>query len=249
MLPFVLSVWFFVAYDHAAGGFQFIEKIPWVVPFGISYHLGVDGINSLLLLLLGIVFPLCCFNIRSPSKNGSKNITSFCCITTIGAYGAFLSLDIFFFYFFHEIVTIPVFLMIAIWGSDRKEHAAMKLTLYLTAGAALSLIGLIALYHAVGLNTFDFIQIQQYLALHPLPIALAELDFSAYRRRFWHYAHPLAFLYLGARRIRGRAHVHQHAACRCPQKNGRLCHYPFRHPINASSRAHLDAHRRCFSDL
>src|SRR3970040_771420 len=53
LLPFLLSIWVFVAYDHTAGGFQFIQKIPWVVPFGISYHLGVDGINSLLILLLG----------------------------------------------------------------------------------------------------------------------------------------------------------------------------------------------------
>ena len=172
LLPLVLSVGFFIAYEHTAGGFQFIEKIPWVVPFGIAYHLGVDGINSLLLVLVGIV-SLCAVLIAAPVKERVKEYYILLLLITIGAYGAFLSLDIFFFYFFHEIVTVPVFLMIAIWGSDRKEHAAMKLTLYLTAGAVLSLIGLIALYHAVGLNTFDFIQIQQHLALHPLPTALA----------------------------------------------------------------------------
>src|ERR1700677_3472071 len=53
LVPFVLSIWVYAAYDHVAGGFQFVQMIPWVVPFGISYHLGVDGINSLLLLLLG----------------------------------------------------------------------------------------------------------------------------------------------------------------------------------------------------
>ncbi len=135
LLPLVLSVWFFIAYEHTAGGFQFIEKIPWVVPFGIAYHLGVDGINSLLLVLVGIV-SLCAVLISAPVKERVKEYYILLLLTTIGAYGAFLSLDIFFFYFFHEIVTIPVFLMIAIWGSDRKEHAAMKLTLYLTAGAA-----------------------------------------------------------------------------------------------------------------
>src|ERR1039457_6779771 len=55
LLPFILSVWVFAAYDHVAGGFQFVQNIPWVVPFGISYHLGVDGINSLMLLLWGAV--------------------------------------------------------------------------------------------------------------------------------------------------------------------------------------------------
>jgi NADH-quinone oxidoreductase subunit M len=170
LLPFLLSVWVFIAYDHAAGGFQFVEKIPWVVPFGISYHLGVDGINSLLLLLLGII-SLCAVLIPGPVKDRVKEYYILLLITTIGTYGAFLSLDIFFFYFFHEIVSVPVFLMIAIWGSESKEHAAMKLTLYLTAGAALGLIGFIALYHAAGLRTFDLIQIQQSLALHPLSIA------------------------------------------------------------------------------
>ena len=76
----------------------------------------------------------------------------------------------FFFYFFHEIAAVPVFLMIAIWGSERREFAAMKLTLYLVAGAALALIGLIALYLSTGLQSFDLIAIQQQLASHPLPI-------------------------------------------------------------------------------
>ncbi|MBF0504874.1 MAG: NADH-quinone oxidoreductase subunit M [Candidatus Omnitrophica bacterium] len=168
-LPFLLSIWFFTSYDPVRGGFQFIEKIPWVVPLGISYHLGIDGINSLLVLLLGIV-SLTAVLISKPVTERVKEYHILLLTVIIGTYGAFLSLDIFFFYFFHEVAAIPVFLMIAIWGSDRREHAAMKLTLYLTLGASLSLIGLIALYHATGQNSFDLIQTQQYLALHPLPI-------------------------------------------------------------------------------
>lgn len=171
LLPFLLAVGVFIAYDHTAGGFQFIEKIPWVVPFGISYHLGVDGINSLLLLLLGIV-SFCAVLISDPVKEQIKEYYILLLITIIGAYGAFLSLDIFFFYFFHELAAIPVFLMIAIWGSDRKEHAAMKLTLYLTAGATLALLGLLALYLACGLHSFDLLEIQRYLAVHPIPAAM-----------------------------------------------------------------------------
>jgi len=170
LLPFLLSIGVFIAYDHTAGGFQLVEKIPWVVPFGISYHLGVDGINSLLILLLGIV-SFCAVLISDPVKDRVKEYYILLLVTVIGAYGAFLSLDIFFFFFLHELAAVPVFLMIAIWGSDRKEHAAMKLTLYLASGATLALIGLIALYLASGLHTFDLIQIQQYLAVHPLPVA------------------------------------------------------------------------------
>jgi NADH-quinone oxidoreductase subunit M len=81
-------------------------------------------------------------------------------------------LDIFFFFFLHEVAAVPVFLMISIWGSERREFAAMKLTLFLVAGASIALIGLLALYLACGLQTFDLVQIQQQLANHPLPIAV-----------------------------------------------------------------------------
>ncbi len=171
LLPFILSVWVFAAYDHVAGGFQFVQNTPWVVPFGISYHLGVDGINSLMLLLLGAT-SLAAVLISESIKERVKEYYILLLITIIGTYGAFLSLDIFFFYFFHEVAAVPVFLMIAIWGSERREFAAMKLTLFLVAGAAIALIGLIALYLSTGLQTFDLVTIQQQLAQHPLPIAV-----------------------------------------------------------------------------
>jgi NADH-quinone oxidoreductase subunit M len=169
LLPFIFSVWVYAAYDHAAGGFQFVQYIPWVAPLGISYHLGVDGINSLLILLLGAV-SYAAVLISASVKERVKEYYALLLITVIGTYGAFLSLDIFFFYFFHEVAAVPVFLMIAIWGSERREFAAMKLTLFLVAGASIALIGLLALYLATGLQTFDLVQIQQQLAVHPLPI-------------------------------------------------------------------------------
>ena len=171
LIPFILSVWIYAAYDHLAGGFQFVQIVPWVVPFGISYHLGVDGINSLLLLLLG-ASSFAAALISSSIKERVKEYYMLLLITVIGTYGAFLSLDIFFFYFFHEVAAVPVFLMIAIWGSERREFAAMKLTLFLVAGAAIALIGLISLYLATGLQTFDLVAIQQQLAIHPLPIEI-----------------------------------------------------------------------------
>ena len=169
LLPFVLSGWVFFNYSHAIGGFQFVEKIPWVVPFGISYHLGIDGINSVMILLLGFS-SFAGVLISQNIKERVKEYYILLLLMIIGTYGAFLSLDIFFFYFFHEIAAVPTFLLISIWGSGRKEYGAMKLTLYLTAGAAVALVGLIALYVAVGLESFDLIAIQQYLAQNPLPV-------------------------------------------------------------------------------
>ncbi|MCB9771580.1 MAG: NADH-quinone oxidoreductase subunit M [Candidatus Omnitrophica bacterium] len=164
----LLSVWFFSAYNSAVGGYQFIQNIPWVVPFNISYHLGIDGISSMLILLLGIT-SFAAVLISGGIKERVKEYYIMFLIAVAGTYGAFLSLDIFFFYFFHEIAAIPIFLMIGIWGTGRKEYAAMKLTLYLVAGAALALIGLICLYFATGLQTFDLVQIQSHLANHPIP--------------------------------------------------------------------------------
>jgi len=176
LLPFILSIWVYAAYDHVLGGFQFIQNIPWVVPLGISYHLGVDGINSLLLLLLGAT-SFSAVLISASIKERIKEYYILLLITIIGTYGAFLSLDIFFFYFFHEVAAVPVFLMIAIWGSSRREFAAMKLTLFLVAGAAIALVGLLALYLATGLHTFDLIQLQAQLASHPLPLEVQNCIF------------------------------------------------------------------------
>ena len=170
-VPFALSVLVFSSYNPLLGGYQFIEKIPWVVPLGISYHLGVDGINSMLLVLLGVASFVSVL-VSNTIKDRVKEYFIYLLLIVIGTYGAFLSVDIFFFYFFHEIAAIPVFLLIAIWGSERRDYAAMKLTLYLTAGASVALIGLIALYMSLGLGTFDLIQIQAHLAQHPLPITL-----------------------------------------------------------------------------
>ena len=168
LVPFMLSIWVCLAYDHVAGGFQFVQNIPWAVPLGISYHLGVDGINSLLLLLLGAA-SFAAVLISASITERVKEYYVLLLITIIGTYGAFLSLDIFFFYFFHEVAAVPVFLMIGIWGSERREFAAMKLTLFLVAGAAIALIGLLALYLATGLQTFDLVLIQQQLVIHPIP--------------------------------------------------------------------------------
>jgi len=169
LLSSLLSVWVFSSYNHTAGGFQFIENVPWVPALGISYHLGVDGVNSVLVLLLGIC-SLAAVLLSASIKERVKEYYILLLLVVIGTYWAFLSLDIFFFYFAHEIATVPAFLLIAVWGSERKEYGAMKLTLYLTAGASLALIGLLGLYFGLGLGTFDLVAIQQHLSAHPLPM-------------------------------------------------------------------------------
>ena len=85
-----------------------------------------------------------------------------------GLLGTFASIDVFFFYFFHELALIPTFLMVGIWGGRDRNYAAMKMTIYLTVGAMLSLIGLIAIYTKSGAETFDLISLREELAANPL---------------------------------------------------------------------------------
>ncbi len=95
-----------------------------------------------------------------------------------GLMGVFASVDIFFFYFFHELALIPTFIMIGIWGGRDRGYAAMKVTIYLTAGAMISLVGLIALYVKGGANSFDLIAIKAQLANHPIAESLQKTVFG-----------------------------------------------------------------------
>ncbi len=166
-LSFVTSLWVFFHYDSASGGYQFVDHIPWVVPLGISYHVGVDGINSVLVLLQGF----CSFAgvlVTRSIKERVKEYYLLYLMLIIGVYGVFMSLDLFFLYFFYEMAVMPVYLLIGVWGSSDKEYATMKLTLYLTGGAVLAFIALLSFYNGVGLGTFDLVAIQQHLTVHPL---------------------------------------------------------------------------------
>ena len=164
-------------YDLAAGGYQHEVAIPWIRSLGIGLHLGVDGISLALVLL----HSLCAFTgvlISYAVTERVKEYYIFYLTLITGVFGVFLSLDLFFFYFFYEMAVIPMYPLIGIWGSHvtehgvvrfSKEYAAMKLTVYLTLGAVVALIGLLWLYAASGAGTFDLPALQSHLAARPLP--------------------------------------------------------------------------------
>src|SRR5579871_1155089 len=151
----VLAIKMFCQFIPGTNGYQFEQQIPWVDSLGISYHVGVDGINVGLILMGAIVAfaaTWCSFEIKSREKEFYILLM----VMTGGILGAFASLDLFFFYFFHELALVPTFIMIGVWGrGERKNYATFQITLYLSAGALIALIGLIALYLATGANTFD----------------------------------------------------------------------------------------------
>jgi len=169
-----------VTYNTATAGIQHEFLVPWIRSLGIGFHLGVDGISVVLVLL----HALCAFSgvlISYAIKERVKEYYLFYLLLITGVFGVFLSLDLFFFYVFYEMAVIPMYPLIGIWGSDvkeaghvrfTKEYAAMKLTVYLTLGAVVALIGLLWLYATSGANSFDIPTLQRHFDASPLEPSL-----------------------------------------------------------------------------
>ncbi|GJM20911.1 MAG: NADH dehydrogenase subunit M [Planctomycetota bacterium] len=161
LLTAVLGVWLFASYDQAAAGYQFMQKIDWVPSLGISYQVGVDGISVAMVLLTCIVY-LAGALVSCAVPKRQKDFFILLNALVAGVFGVFVSLDLFFFYFFYELAVVPMYLLIGYWGSANREYASMKLTLYLTAGAVVALFGLLGVYFSgiTDTPTFDLVAIQ-----------------------------------------------------------------------------------------
>ena len=135
----------------------------WFASFNINYHVGVDGISVAMILLTAFVV-LAGVLVSWNTETMSKEFFFLLIFLSAGAYGFFISLDLFMLFFFLELAVIPKFLLIGIWGSGKKEYSAMKLALMLMAGSALVFTGLVGLYFnttptAHGVHSFDLLQI------------------------------------------------------------------------------------------
>jgi NADH-quinone oxidoreductase subunit M len=155
--------------EVAACGYRFNQQIPWVTALRISYHVGVDGINLGLILMGAIVaFAAACASWEI--KEREKEFYILLLVMAGGILGAFASLDLFFFYFFHELALVPTFIMIGVWGrGEQKNYATFQITIYLSIGALLALVGLIALYLQSGAATFDIPQLTEHIRRNPIP--------------------------------------------------------------------------------
>ena len=170
LLSALLAIKMFVQFQAGAGGYQFEQQITWVKALGISYHVGVDGIN-VGLILMGAVVAFAAACVSWEIKEREKEFYILLLVMAGGILGAFASLDLFFFYFFHELALVPTFIMIGLWGrGERKNYATFQITLYLSIGALIALVGLIALYVQAGAQTFDIPKIVDYVQAqnHPL---------------------------------------------------------------------------------
>ncbi len=156
-----MSVFVYFSYNVGAGGYQFIEKYSWLPQFGISYHVGVDGMSAPLVLLTGVVM-FTGVLISWGMDDRPREFFAFLFILATGVFGVFVALDLFMLFFFYEIAVFPMYLLIAIWGwKETREYAAMKLTLYLFIGSVIALVGALAMYFVSGLGTFDMLELEK----------------------------------------------------------------------------------------
>jgi NADH-quinone oxidoreductase subunit M len=162
-IPVVLALLMWAGYEPEGAKYQFVTDIDWAPSIGLGFRLGADGVSMAMTLLTSIVLYTGVFISSSIRERVKEHYILLLALGT-GVFGVFLSLDLFFFYFFYEMAVIPMYLLIGIWGSRAaqysKEYATMKLTLYLTAGAVFALVGILAVYFA-GPGTFDIRVLEQ----------------------------------------------------------------------------------------
>lgn len=176
-LTVVKAISVFFAMEPGIAGFQWVEQATWIPSAGFNYHVGVDGLNIGLTLLTALVaFAAVCVSWNI--EHQAKLYYFLLMLITGGAMGAFLSLDLFFLYFFNEVALVPTFLMMGIWGrGEQKTYATYQMALYLTLGAMVALVGLISLYALSGANTLDIVALSAWVKEHPLSTAAQRLMF------------------------------------------------------------------------
>ena len=184
VVTFALSIWMLAAFETGEAGFQFVSKHTWIEEWGISWHLGVDGISLWLVMLTGLFFPLVMVAVHP--HHDEKSYLAWLLLLEAGMMGSFLSLDLFMFFIFFEVVLVPMYFIIGGWGYERRVYAATKFFLFTMFGSAFMLVGVIATAflareHGVGELTFD------------LTVIAERADFPVTTARWLFFAFAIAF--------------------------------------------------------
>jgi NADH-quinone oxidoreductase subunit M len=185
LVTFAVSVPLFMRFDASLSAYQFVEQRAWMPTLGVSYHLGVDGISLLLVLLTTFLMPLVLLSSWHSIERRWKEFAITMLLLETGMLGVFVALDLFLFYIFWEAMLVPMYLIIGIWGGPNRIYAAVKFILYTLFGSLLMLVAILALYYlngaATGVYTFDL----PVLARYVLPAGRAQnLMFLAFALAF-----------------------------------------------------------------
>ena len=155
---FILSCLLWIQFDNNNSSYQFVEKINWFDDFNFYYHIGVDGISLFMILLSTFLTPLCILaSWKSIQFRVKEYMLAFLFLETV-MLGMFSSIDILLFYIFFEAVLIPMYLIIGIWGGERRIYASFKFFLYTLLGSVLMLIAIIVIYKITGSMNIEALQ-------------------------------------------------------------------------------------------
>ena len=158
-LQFLLTLVLWKNFDSGSGAMQFMERAEWIPSFNIAYILGVDGLSLPMAILTGLL----CFLGIFVSWNINKAVKGYFALFLLldtGIMGVFLSMDFFLFYIFWEVMLLPMYFLIGIWGGPQREYAAIKFFLYTLFGSVLLLVGILGLYFSCG-KTFDILELKR----------------------------------------------------------------------------------------
>jgi len=185
LIEFILSLPLFLAFDPKTAGMQFVEDYWWIQSYGISYKLGIDGISLLLVLLTTFLTILCILcSWTAITFRVKEFMISFLFLET-GMIGALVALDLILFYVFWEVMLIPMYLLIGVWGDPKRRiYAAVKFFLFTMAGSVLMLVAILTLYflnqRTTGVSTFDVLELYKL----GLPVGTQYWLFGAFALAF-----------------------------------------------------------------
>ncbi len=154
-ITLLLSILLYLKFDTSTAEMQFVVKFPWIEQFHINYFLGIDGITMLMTFLNALLFFICTLSSWTIHKN-VKAYFALLLMLQSTVFGVFFSLDFFLFYVYWEVMLLPMFFLIGIWGGENREYAAIKFFLYTFFGSIFMLVGIIALYYATGKGVDSF---------------------------------------------------------------------------------------------
>jgi F420H2 dehydrogenase subunit M len=168
MISLVIAILIFTRFDSSIPTIQFYEATPWVGSLGVSLKFGVDGISMPMVLLSAIVIPLTIIFAWGETKQANK-FYGLILLELVGVLGVFTSLDFFVFYIFWEIVLIPMYFLISIWGGPRKDYSAIKFFIYTHVASLVMLLAIFTLYfNALGItdrSSFDMFELLKYYSV------------------------------------------------------------------------------------
>ncbi len=181
-LTFVISLIIYFNFNVLKPGFQFIHQVNWVSSINLSYKVGIDGLSLILVLLTTFLTPLTLYASWESIKHKVKMFTFFMLFLEVGMIGVFISLDLFLFYIFWEVMLIPMYFIIGIWGGKERIYASIKFFIYTMAGSLVMLIAIIWLgVYAKSTTGFFTTDIESLFNLAPkIPLEIQKYMFLAF---------------------------------------------------------------------